>query len=74
MKLTYRQKFWLRGLIIYWALLPMLVLLSSPQWIVRTSVWVLLLVAIGNGLLWLLLAVALVAVNRAPMGDPAPRV
>ena len=73
MKLTVRDKFWLRALIVYWAILPVLVLFSSPQWIVRTNVWVLLLVAIGNGLLWLVLAIALAAVNRAPAIGPLPR-
>jgi len=67
MKLTPHEKFWLRALIVYWAILPMLVLFSSPQWISRTGVWFLLLLAIGNGLLWLGLAVALVAVNRASL-------
>lgn len=74
MKLTLHEKFWLRALIVYWAILPMLVLFSSPQWISRTGVWFLLLLAIGNGLLWLGLAVALVAVNRASLQEKRSRV
>ena len=73
MKLTTREKYWLRALIVLCAILPMLVLFSSPgQWILERSVWFLLLLAIGNGLLWLGLAVALAAVNRASTVGFAP--
>ena len=66
MKLSTREKHWLCVLIVLCAILPMLVLFLSPgQWILGRSVWLLLLLAIGNGLLWLGLAVAWAAVNRA---------
>jgi len=71
MKLTLREKYFLRGLIVAWAILPMFLLFSSPPpWIWRTGVWFLLLLAVGNGLLWLGLAIALAAVNRAPVIGP----
>jgi hypothetical protein len=70
MKLTLREKDWFRALIMYWAILPILVLFSpSPQWIGRAGVSFWLLIAIGHGLLWLGLAVALAAVNRASLQE-----
>jgi len=70
MKLTLREKFCLRALIVFLAILPILLLFSSPpRWIGRIGAWSLLCLAVGNGLLWLALAAALAAVNRAPMGE-----
>ena len=73
MKLSTREKHWLRLVIVLCAVLPMLVLFSSPgQWILGRSVGFLLLLAIGNGLLWLGLAIALACVNRASVAGFAP--
>jgi hypothetical protein len=67
MKFTTREKHWLRVFIVLCAIMPVLVLFSSPgQWIPGAGVWLLLALAIRNGLLWLGLAAALAAVNQAP--------
>jgi hypothetical protein len=56
---------WTRLLIVTLAMLPLIVLYFAPtSWTRQIGPWAWLLLAIGNGLMWLCLAAALVALNR----------
>jgi hypothetical protein len=62
-------------LIVILALLPLIALYLLPvSWTRQIAAWSWLLLALGNGLLWLCLAAALVTINRdTPIeADPVP--
>ena len=61
----------LRLLIVIVALLPLMALYLLPAtWTHGIGVWSWLLLAVGNGLMWLCLAIALATINRQPSQVP----
>jgi hypothetical protein len=73
MKTPIRHPNLLRLLIVILAILPMIALYLLPvSWTRQVGAWTWLLLALGNGLLWMCLAAALVTINRdAPVDADA---